>query len=516
MKALRLLPLLIGCLSSIALAEDSGVGKERHVVVIVWDGMRPDFLSERHTPALWKLAREGVTFRHHHASYLSATEVNGAAIATGCYPSHNGVFANYTFRPEIDPAKFVDAGNPPVVGKSDDLTGGKYLTVPTIAEILHRAGKRTAIAGTKYVTLLHDRRAGLDHAAARTSFLLFQGAALPNESINLFQSALGPFPGLDDPRADEWTTKALTDVMWKESVPEYSLLWLREPDYVQHKTAPGSPASIVAIESADKHLSAVLNTLEKRGVRDKTDIFVVSDHGFSTIERSVDLLPQLNRAGFHAVTKFIGQPKNNDIMVVGNGGTVLFYVIGHNAEVAQRLVGWLQQTSFAGVIFSREKLDGTFRFDLAKIDVSAGPDVVMAFRWNDKPNQFGVPGMIDADWNRKSGAGTHATLSKFDMHATLIVAGPDFRRGLMDESPTGNTDLAPTILKILGLQEKFDGRVLSEAMTDGALGLPPLATETKEAARDLPNGGHWRQYLRISRAGSTIYFDEGNGGFVAP
>src|SRR6266704_4235556 len=54
-----------------------GPNKSRHVVIVVWDGMRPDFVSEQNTPALWKLAREGVTFRKHHAVYPSATMVNG-------------------------------------------------------------------------------------------------------------------------------------------------------------------------------------------------------------------------------------------------------------------------------------------------------------------------------------------------------------------------------------------------------------------------------------------------------
>ena len=49
---------------------------ERHVVIVVWDGMRPDLVSEQNTPMLWKLAREGVTFRNHHAAYPSATMVN--------------------------------------------------------------------------------------------------------------------------------------------------------------------------------------------------------------------------------------------------------------------------------------------------------------------------------------------------------------------------------------------------------------------------------------------------------
>ncbi len=497
---------------SLAFGDANSLGKAQHVVVVVWDGMRPDFVNEHDTPALWKLARGGVTFRHHHSVYLSATEVNGAAIATGCYPSHTGLFANYIFRPEIDPSKMIDAGNPPIVRKGDQITG-KYLARPTVAELLHRAGKHTAIAGTKWVTLLHDRRTGDENDAVRKSFVLFQGATLPNESIKVFEKALGPSPNLNDPRADDWTTKALTDVMWKETVPEYSLLWLHEPDFTEHKTAPGSPPSLDAIRSADKHLAEVLDALKKKGVSDKTDIFVVSDHGFSTIERSIDLVSQLNRAGFHAVTEFNSQSKNGDIMVVGNGGSVLFYIAGHDAEVVQRLVEWLEQTDFAGVIFSREKIEGAFGFAAAQIDTPNDPDVMMAFRWNEQKNRFGVPGMINADWNRHAGEGTHATLSDFDMHNTLIVAGPDFRREINDDLPTGNIDIAPTVLHVLGISasEKFDGRILTEAMTDKR----PVATnETIEATRDFPTG-RWQQYLRTSHVGPTTYLDEGNGGFTA-
>ena len=508
MKLLRFFALAICCSPSIALS-----GKAHHVVVIVWDGMRPDFVSENHTPTLWKLAREGVTFRRHHSAYLSATVVNGTAIATGCYPSSSGVFANYVFRPEIDPAKLIDAGDPAVVRKGDEWSGRRYLSKPTIAEILHPAGKCTAIAGTKYITLLHDRRATPDDPASRKSFIVFQGRALPNEAIDLFGSPLGSFPGLDDPRADDWTTNALTQVMWKENVPDYSLLWLREPDYVQHKTSPGSPASLAAIQSADKHLADVLVALQKKNARNDTDVFIVSDHGFSTIGRSIDLLSQLNRAGFRVVRELTAQPQKGEIMIIGNGGSVLFYIIGHDADVTHRLVKWLQQTDFAGVIFSREKIEGTFELQLAKIDMPSAPDVVMAFRWSEQLNQFGVAGMIDADWNRKPGAGTHATLGKFDMHNMLIAAGPDFRRDVKDELPTGNTDLAPTILRILDVDppEKMDGRILREAMAEGMA--EKSRTKTIVASRDFEHTT-WRQYLKISQVNSTVYFDEGNGSLV--
>ena len=39
------------------------------------------------------------------------------------------------------------------------------------------------------------------------------------------------------------------------------------------------------------------------------------------------------------------------------------------------------------------------------------------------------------------------------MHNTLVAAGPDFRAGVRDPLPSANTDLAPTILWILGFQD---------------------------------------------------------------
>jgi hypothetical protein len=195
-------------------------------------------------------------------------------------------------------------------------------------------------------------------------------------------------------------------------------------------------------------------------------------------------------------------------MVVGNGGSVLFYVGEHQPAVVRRLVGWLEQSDFAGVIFSREKMPGTFSLAEVKIDTPAAPDVVMSFRWNEKPNEFDIPGMIDADWNRKPGGGTHATLSRFDMNNTLIAAGPDFRRGFIDELPTGNIDLAPTILSVLRVAPSpMDGRILGESMNDGHAA--KAETKTLTASRDFGNAA-WQQYLRISQVGSTLYFDEGN------
>jgi predicted AlkP superfamily pyrophosphatase or phosphodiesterase len=517
--------LLIVCASAAAIVPAK---PKHHVVVVVWDGMRPDFVNEQNSPTLWKLAREGVTFRNHHAAYPSATMVNGTAMVTGVYPGKSGIIANHVYRPDIDPLHAVDVELSPTVKKGDELSGGKYIAVPTIAEVVQRAGARSLIAAAKAVGLLLDRHP--DDVGANNSATLFAGKALPSSALAVITEKLGPFPSAHL-QQDSWTTKALIDVLWKDGVPAFSILWLGEPDLTEHETAPGSPAAVAAIKSADENLATVLSALGERKARETTDVFVVSDHGFSTIRRSIDLRKILNEAGFAATTEFNGEPKAGDIMLAGNGGSVLFYVTGHDAKVTRRLVEFLQQSDFAGMILTKQPMEGVFALEQANIQSDHAPDVVMAFRWDASKNQFGVPGMIDADWQRAAGKGTHATLSRFDMHNTLIAAGPDFKRGETNDLPTGNIDLAPTILQILRITapQKLDGRILSEVMVDSGAeapssngGLQSAApagsrkpeTSTLQATKNFPSGT-WRQSFQISRVGSTIYLDEGNGAFAA-
>jgi predicted AlkP superfamily pyrophosphatase or phosphodiesterase len=517
----------IVCASAVAVVPAK---PQRHVVVAVWDGMRPDFVTEQNTPTLWKLAREGTTFRNQHAVYPSATMVNGTAMVTGVYPGTSGIIANHVYRPDIDPHHAVDVELPPIVTKGDELSGGKYIAVPTIADLVERAGARSVIATAKTIGLLLDRQfsAGALSAhdrsppdvkqktgdALNNRVTLFTGQSLPSAAIAQITKKLGPFASAHLQK-DSWTTNALIDVLWKDGVPAFSILWLGEPDLTEHETAPGAPAVIAAIKLADKNLGAVLSVLDERKARETTDVLVVSDHGFSTIRRSIDLRKVLNEAGFAATAEFNDEPKPGDIMLAGNGGSVLFYVIGHDATVTRRLVEFLQQSDFAGVIFTKQPMEGTFALEQANIQSDRAPDVVMAFRWDPSKNQFGVPGMIDADWQRAAGKGTHATLSRFDMHNTFIAAGPDFKRGETDDLPSGNVDLAPTILQILRIKpaQKMDGRILSEVMIGGAATQEP-ETKKIEATKHFPSGT-WRQSLQTSRIGSTIYLDEGNGTFVA-
>jgi arylsulfatase A-like enzyme len=387
---------------------------------------------------------------------------------------------------------------------------------------LRAAGKKVALVGAKAVTMLFDRHNDWTVVRIKGKLLtIFAAAPLHVSARDEMTKLLGPIP--DDPQAktaqrNDFATRALTEFFWRDGVPDFSLLWLSEPDLSEHNYAPGSPEALAAIKAVDDDLAIVLSALEKKKVRDSTDIFVVSDHGFSTIRRSIDVIALLNKAGFHASKEFSETPKPGDILVCGNGGTVLFYVRDHDRAVTQRLVDWLQHGDFAGVIFTRDKLDGTFPLNAARIDTSNAADIVVSFRCDGQTqNQFGVAGMIDADWNRKAGEGTHATLIPFDIHNTLIAAGPDFQIGFEDKLPTANVDIAREILQILDLpiSQELDGRDLIEARRNlSEKSSTEVRSRILEASRDFRDG-RWKQTFHVSRYSTVEYLDEGNGSYRA-
>jgi arylsulfatase A-like enzyme len=492
-------------------------GRAAHVVIMVWDGMRPDFVTEENTPTLWQISRRGVTFSNHHPAYPSTTEVNGTALATGTLPARSGIIGNREFRPAIDPRKPIATEAVEAVRKGDVLTGGKYLAVPTLAETIQQAGFRTAIAGTKPVALLWDRAEKRAAGAARKSVTVFQGQTAPVSAASALMNGQGDFPegaGFPNAGQDRWTTKVLTEELWKEDVPKFSVLWVSEPDYSQHFSAPGAPLALKALRSSDEMLAMVIAALTDKGVLEKTDIFVVSDHGFSTIQDGLDIAQELTRAGFRAARQFNAPPQPGDILVGNSGATLFFYVTGHDRATTQRLVTFLQQSPLSGVIFTRETLEGTFPLSAIHIDSPDAPDVVLSPRWNDGRNASAAPGMIAADGLRNAGHGMHGSLSPFDMRNTLIAAGPDFPAGVSHELPTGNIDLAPTVLWILGIRptSPFDGRVLGEALNETPDATAAKPEETLMEVKREGEGMKWHQHLRRVQFGNATYFLEGNGG----
>ena len=83
-----------------------------------------------------------------------------------------------------------------------------------------------------------------------------------------------------------------------------------------------------------------------------------------------------------------------------------------------------------------------------------------------------------------AGAAGHGSTNPDDVHNTLIAAGPDVVRGFSVTSPSGNVDLDPTLLHLLGLPvpSAMDGRVLREALRSQSLQRTEIRVRTVSMA----------------------------------
>ena len=67
---------------------------ERRAVLVVVDGLRGDLVGETFTPNLHRLAAGARWYPNHRCVFPSATRVNSASLATGCFPASHGLHGN--------------------------------------------------------------------------------------------------------------------------------------------------------------------------------------------------------------------------------------------------------------------------------------------------------------------------------------------------------------------------------------------------------------------------------------
>src|SRR5436190_6296585 len=79
-------------------------------LVIVGDGLRPDYVTPEVMPRLVRLGQRGVVFRSHHAVFPTVTRVNASSFVTGAYPEAHGLLGNTIYIPNANATKGLDTG----------------------------------------------------------------------------------------------------------------------------------------------------------------------------------------------------------------------------------------------------------------------------------------------------------------------------------------------------------------------------------------------------------------------
>jgi predicted AlkP superfamily pyrophosphatase or phosphodiesterase len=496
-------------------------------IVLVLDGLRPDSITPDETPNLWRLRQEGVNFLNGHSVFPTVTRANAAAIATGTYPGRNGMFGNQLYVRTVDPNHAFGNDDHVNLLRLDKATGGAMVLTKTLAEILAARGKTLAVvsSGSTGSALLLDPRAPNGVGVLVNAYwepgkrVAFPDAA--NDTIlRRFPAAPNKGGALDhynDPVA--WTQRVLRDYVLPEIKPTVVINWLTEPDHIQHGIGAGSPQARAAIRNDDREVGLLLEALREFGLADKTNIMVVSDHGFGHGIFGVDVASELIKAGLKA------GPDSDDVVIASSGQTILLHVRDHDPTRIAGIVHFLQQQPWAGVLFTAAKPGGapaegrepgTFALELVHMaHAERGPDIVFTFPWSSARNSFGVQGTdyVDAKTTGPlaSTAGNHGSMSPWTVRNTFLAWGPDFKRGTTVRTPASNVDLTPTLLALMNLDKDvdlagFDGRPLREAFADGPdEEQVPIAVRTYfvESA-----DGSYRAALQVTELERQRYIDK--------
>jgi predicted AlkP superfamily pyrophosphatase or phosphodiesterase len=473
---------------------------ERRAFVMVWDGLRPDLISEQLTPNLYRLAAEGVRFSDSHAVFPTVTRANSASIATGALPATHGIPGNTFYAPALEAAAALATSDAAHLRRLAAHRGGRLLTCETLADRLARTGDRTVVVSTG-----STGSAFLQHPTCdlRDGLLLNPGLWL-GTSREQIEARIGPMPPGSLPNSEQnaWFTRAITDVLLPEEGPRLLSFWHTDPDRTQHDRGIGHPETLHSLRDADDNLGAILAALDRLDLRGSTDVVMTSDHGFSTIVGQVDVAAELVREGLKE------SAASTDVVVTGGA----IYVQGHDPARVDRIVASLQGREGIGSIFRRvngARLDGTGVLPLGCVGVAGelAPEILFSHDWRDDTNEHGYAG---GAWSGPtSKAATHGSISPWDVRNSLVICGPSFKRGLVSDVPAGNIDIAPTLARTLDLPpvEGIDGRVLDEALLDGpdpAGVRVERATLTAESER-----GRFKQTLHLSKVGRTRYVDFG-------
>ncbi len=259
---------------------------------------------------------------------------NAAAIATGHYPGDTGQFANqiYIGYPLFAtgslgqrPGTMVpDVEDPFVLADMNHQFGGNYMREASIIAFARSYGYNTATIGKtgpaaaqdlseaaamrgtmrNPVTIVLDAATGTSRAiplTAETVALLKAAGLSPAPPPRNQPTGTNTTPGTRAANVEQqqWfadaATKAILPAFAKSPEPFVVAYWSGDPDLTQHaqgdslnQLSPGinGATSKAAVQNADRNLKQILDYLDANpDVRDNTNLFVTSDHGFSTVSR---------------------------------------------------------------------------------------------------------------------------------------------------------------------------------------------------------------------------------------
>ena len=212
------------------------------------------------------------------------------------------------------------------------------------------------------------------------------------------------------------TDRFIDEVLYQRR-PALGVLWLGEPDHIQHEAPLGSPEHLAVLVQADINAGLVIDAVNRlRAAGDDILLLIGSDHGHQTVTGIVDIDAELIAAGLKA------DHGSDDVMAVSNGTSALIYVHPDHAAAIPRIRAFLEASDWAGDVFGPD--------DLATVGQArvSGLTFAVSMQASEQPNAFGIPGTSLAAKPTmgkpdRLGCGQHGGLGAFEQAPFLARLG---------------------------------------------------------------------------------------------
>lgn len=413
----------------------------KRAVVVILDGVRRDSVTPALMPYVSAFAAEATRFAAHRSVFPSATRVVSSTMATGCFPARHGLQGNTAVLMEAGRLVRRDAGLPEFLQHRRSVTGAS-LAMPTMAQ-------RLAPHGGAIICSNVSPGAAYTHDPDGHGHLYHRAGSYGPGRVPLAD-------GLDIPcdiAGDRVMTERFIDALSRQAA--LSMIWMGEPDHIQHAVPLGSPEHLAVLRAADGHAGMIIEAVAGlRAAGEDVLLIVGSDHGHETVSGVIDVEGALVAAGLKAAMD------SGDVVSAANGCSCLIYVHPDERARIPAIGAFLRAQDWAGRVF-----DAT---DLAEVGQSTAGGLAFAvsMRSSLEANEYGVPGLSLAAMPPEGkpdrmGYGQHGGLGVWEQSPFLLIAGRGFAEGAERQEPTSAVDIAPTVLAHLGVAAAaLDGRAL--------------------------------------------------------
>ena len=438
----------------------AAAGKTRHVVLVSIDGLAASYLNDPRAelPTLRALVKQGATAKGMVTSFPSVTWPSHTSLVTGVEPGRHGVIGNSVWDAKRNRG-LTYIGDP-------ELTKQEAIRVPTLYDLAHGAGLTCGSViwpcsnGAESLRwVIPDSNKADLHARYTTPGLVDE---LKQADIDISKLGVWGWNKQYSTERDVLYTQVANYLLRKHRV-NLLLVHLVTPDGVEHAYGPHTPEAYQAVAESDRRIAEIWATLQGPGFKERSTLFVVSDHGFAPYEKFIRPNVVLKELGL-VKTDDAGKVTDRQAWCVAQGGSAFIYVL--DASRRAEISGQIKQKLAAlegvqGVVEPAEY----GRLGLPSPDANPeSPHLVLltgpGYSFNDS---LASPVVADAGGHK----GTHGhDPAPAYMHATFIAAGAGIKPGSQLEQ-IRNVDVAPTIAHLLGLSFKnVDGRVLKEIVEE--------------------------------------------------